>query len=416
MPLISSPEPTLTRKRVVVTGMGAVNPLGVNLAETCENLFSGLSTASEVARFNLATFPSRFACQVGDQYKIAHAETLVNCGSTRREVQFGFISIIEAVAHAGLDAISQVEALVFGAGMGTDEFEWLLDISKNSPARLPRKITTHPSELVNEFRAQMGSLKHSRTIHTACASSAEAIGEAFDLIASGQLKTIIAGGADSMIEPLQFAGLSLLGALSTSHADPKSAYKPFDVHRDGFIFGEGAAALVLEEYETAIARGASIICEILGYGITQSAYRITDLNESGVGPREALQLAALDSGISLDQIDYVNAHGTGTVLNDRIESSLILELCPQAAVSSTKSMTGHMIAAAGAMEACLTALVIQKQILPPSLNIDVQDPECPIHLTPKVSKPAKIEYALSNSIGFGGTNVCIILKRWNNAP
>jgi 3-oxoacyl-(acyl-carrier-protein) synthase len=295
--------------------------------------------------------------------------------------------------------------------MGTDDFSWLLDASTQSTSAAAKPFAHHPSELGELLSEKFSATPSVRTIHTACASSAQAIGEAYDLIASGQSKVILAGGADSMIEPIQLAGLSLLGALSPSKGNEAPSYGPFDQDRDGFVFGEGAAILVFEEWDHAISRGAPIFCELLGYGITQSAYRITDLNEDGSGPRDAVLAASVDANVPLAEISYVNAHGTGTKANDYVESKIIAELCPQSYVSTTKNLTGHMIAAAGAQEAILTVLALRNQILPPTINVKKQDLECKVRLTSARCAPHAMTYAMSNSIGFGGTNVSLIFGR-----
>jgi 3-oxoacyl-[acyl-carrier-protein] synthase II len=261
----------------------------------------------------------------------------------------------------------------------------------------------------------LGAKGAASTIHTACASSGQALGEAYEMIATGEYDVVMTGGADSMINPFQMAGFCLLGALSSRVSDPSQASRPFDLGRDGFVLGEGACMLVFEEYEHAKARGATILGEICGYGVTESAYRITDLHPEGRGVIESMQMALDDAGIKAHEVGYINAHGTSTALNDKVESLAISKVfdktaCPTK-VSSTKSTTGHLISAAGAIEFAVAMLALKHQVYPPSTNLKEQDPGCDVVLTPSTPTTMTSSYALSNSVGFGGSNTSLVARR-----
>jgi 3-oxoacyl-[acyl-carrier-protein] synthase II len=305
-----------------------------------------------------------------------------------------------------------------GVGMGSPGFDWYekIFIPKNfDHPILEEHIKYFPEQLTGVVGRLAGARGGLTTIHTACASSGQSLGEAFEAVAYGELDMVLTGGADSMINPYYFAGFSLLGALSKRNDDPKTASRPFDKERDGFVLGEGACMLVFEEYEHAVRRGAKIIGEICGYGITESAYRITDLHPEGTGPIEAMQMAIDDAGIAPERVGYINAHGTSTPLNDRIEALAVSKVFPadrcNTMVSSTKSTTGHMISAAGAIELAVCLKALEHQVLPPSANLFEKDPECAVNLTPTQPTDAKLDYALSNSVGFGGSNTAIVAGR-----
>ncbi len=309
-------------------------------------------------------------------------------------------------------------SVCLGVGVPSVDFHWYAEIFTKKQYSSPA-IWEHQKNIPSVLTSLVGKMagaKGSRmTIHTACASSGQALGEAFQMISRGDADVVITGGADSMLNPLHMAGFCLLGALATGYKDPKTASRPFDVDRSGFVMGEGACILVFEEYESAKRRGANILTEVVGYGVTESAYRITDLHPEGVGPTEAMEMAIKDAGIHPNQIGYLNAHGTSTRLNDMVESLSISKVFghenSSLRVSSTKSITGHLISAAGALELAICILALKEQVLPPTSNLEKQDADCPITLTDSKPQKADFSYALSNSIGFGGSNTAVIVGR-----
>ena len=418
------------KRRVAITGMGAVTPVGNTLSDTWNGIMEGARTVGPVAVFHAEKFPCTFAYQVRNFELV----TPIGCPLPpveylNRAGQFGWNAACEALAQASLltnskdDATAQMRrkmALCLGVGVGSPDLKWYQNVymKKNGDdpsTRFHRK--DYPSTLTSVLSTLIGARGGNHTIHTACASSGQSLGEAYELIASGEYDAVLTGGADSMVNPFQMAGFCLLGALSTRNQNPKEASRPFDNDRDGFVLGEGAAMFVFEEWDHALARGAKILGEICGYGVTESAYRITDLHPEGRGTIEAMEMALEDARIRPSDVGYINAHGTSTLLNDRIESLAISKVFPKdqcdVVVSSTKSSTGHLISAAGALEFAVANLSLNYQMLPPSLNIFKQDPLCDIHLSPPTPHAFKSNYALSNSIGFGGSNTSLIARRLN---
>lgn len=410
------------KRRVAVTGIGAVTPLGHRMVETWNGIIEGVSLARPVMRFDASQFPTTFGYEVSDfQFDAALAEDserpLLNAAAT-----YGLTAVKEALEEAGLWQDISIDggrkAVCLGIGMCSPDFSWYerVFIPKAwNDESVARHLRFFPDQVSSVIARHFGAKGGITTIHTACASSGQALGEAYEQVAYGDSDLVLTGGADSMINPYYFAGFSLLGALSKRNDDPKTASRPFDADRDGFVLGEGACILVFEEWEHAKKRGAKILGEVLGYGITESAYRITDLHPGGVGPVEAMQMALTDAGIRPDQVGYLNAHGTSTPLNDRIEALAVSKVFgrgPSAPkVSSTKSMTGHMISAAGAIELAVCIKALAHQVLPPSVNVFQKDPECAVELTPPTPEGAKLDYALSNSVGFGGSNTALIVGK-----
>jgi 3-oxoacyl-(acyl-carrier-protein) synthase len=392
-----SPKPP--KRRVAVTGIGALSPLGADFPATWRALLGGERAARPITRFDATGFPTTFACDV---------PLATEAGA--RAASFALAAARESVAQSGLTDL-KAAALRLGVGMGTPDPAWFArevlteTFDAGSFAAWRQRL---PAAVTAAVASDLGIEGSSATIHTACASSAQALGEAFELIADGLEDLVVAGGADAMIEPFQLAGFSLLGALSRDNADPAAACKPFGAARDGFVLGEGAAVLVLEAWDQAVARGAAILGEIVGYGETTSAYRLTDLEPSGLGPETAMRQALTSAGLAPEAIAYVNAHGTGTLLNDRVEAAAIARVLPAPQVSSTKSLTGHLIAAAGAIEAAFCIEALRTGTLPPSVNVGTQDPDCAVTLTAPAAAAFAGRYALSNSIGFGGSNSALI--------
>lgn len=407
------------KRRVVVTGMGAVTPLGLTLESTWQGILAGKTPGAPVQRFDASQFPTKIAYEVpGFRFdpELVEARELefLNLAA-----QYGLTAAREAIANAGAHGASPDRvAVCLGVGMVSPDFEWYDNVfmpKKLGDDSVRRHIRFFPDQLSSIAARMFGAKGGVTTVHTACASSGQSLGEAYEMVAYGDADVVLTGGADCMINPYYFAGFSLLGALSKRNESPAAASRPFDKDRDGFVLGEGAAMLVFEDYDLAVARGANILAEVAGYGVTESAYRITDLHPEGTGPIEAMQMAVADAGIDPAMVGYLNAHGTSTLLNDRIEALAVSKVFPSPEcdirVSSSKSMTGHMISAAGAIEFAICVQALKHQVLPPSANIYTQDPECRIRLTDAQPTPHALRYALSNSVGFGGSNTALIAGR-----
>lgn len=412
------------RRRVVITGVGAVTPIGNNMNDTWNGIIEGRKAVRQVEIFDAKNFPCDFAYQVQDF-------ALDPCGFLapehrrflNRAGQFGWNAAREALIQSHILDNESIDfdrvALCLGVGVGSPDMKWYGDVYLQNKFETDDETLYHfsnyPTTLTTVLSSMLGAKGGNVTIHTACASSGQALGEAYDMVASGDYDAVLTGGADSMINPFQMAGFCLLGALSSRKNDPSHASRPFDADREGFVLGEGACMFVFQEYEHAKSRGADIIGEVCGYGVTESAYRITDLHPEGRGTIEAMEMALNDAEITPRQVGYINAHGTSTMLNDRVESLAISKVFPKdqcnVVVSSTKSMTGHLISAAGALEFAVSVYALQRQVIPPSVNLFQQDELCDVTLAKCEPQPLNSEYALSNSIGFGGSNTSVIARR-----
>ncbi len=408
-------------RRVVVTGMGAVSPAGNTMDETWNGIIEGSSRARAVTRFDASRMPTKIAYEV-DGFQFDESTVLPQeLPYLNEAARFGISAAREAIRQSGID-LSQPDpwrtSICLGVGQGSPDYQWysrvVAEQNWHDPS-LKYVGKNFPFMLTNVLARIMGARGGNVTVHTACASSGQALGEAFEMIATGERDVVLTGGADSMVNPFHMAGFCLLGALSKRNNDPRTASRPFDTDRDGFVLGEGACMLVFEDMEHAQRRNAPILAEVLGYGITESAYRITDLHPEGHGPIEAMQMAIDQAGLKPNHVGYVNAHGTSTLLNDRIESLAISKVFPASEstvhVSSTKSVTGHMISAAGAIELAVCIKALKHQVLPPSANLFQQDGDCPIQVTPSKPTPKEFSYALSNSVGFGGSNTAVVVGR-----
>jgi 3-oxoacyl-[acyl-carrier-protein] synthase II len=410
------------KKRVVLTGAGVVSPIGQNVDDLWTSIVEGRCAADRIRRFNSAQYPSVMGYEV-DPSKVS--DSLKNgefgefAGLAADSLPMGryaFLAAAQALSSAKWESIpAEKTGISLGVGMGCPDVDWYRDnfVTGKVSDKVAREHVRYMPHTITDVIAERLKLGGEvTTVHTACASSGQAIGEAFEAVRNGDAVAMLTGGCDSMIHPFYVAGFCLLGALSKR--SDKSACRPFDAKRDGFVLGEGACVLVLEEYEHAVARGADIIAEVVGYGVTESAYRITDLHPDGEGPIEAMQAAVDDADIARDKVQYINAHGTSTLLNDQIESLAIQKVFGNSGVyvSSSKSMTGHLISAAGAIELLICALALRHQTLPPSVNLEEPDPACPVRLTPVKATAAKLDYALSNSVGFGGSNTAIVARRF----
>ncbi|HEX8565495.1 MAG TPA: beta-ketoacyl-ACP synthase II [Pyrinomonadaceae bacterium] len=411
------------KRRVVVTGLGLVTPVGNTVEAAWGALMRGESGADYIKRFDTEKFPVKFAAEV----KNFDPLEFIDKREARRMGAFSHFAIAasdEAVKDSGLQIDASNDEMVgtyISSGIGDfwaieREHEKLLH---QGPDRVSPFFIV--SAIVN-LAAGNVSIRHgakgpNSATATACSAGAHAIGDSFKIIQRGDADAMICGGAESAITPMSSAGFASMRALSTRNDDPKHASRPFDAERDGFVMGEGAGILILEELEFAKARGARIYAELVGYGMSGDAFHVTMPDETGSGAIRVMQRAMKDAGIAPEQIGYINAHGTSTPYNDKFETLAIKkafgEHAYKLAVSSTKSMTGHALGAAGGIEAVISVLAIHNNILPPTTNYTTPDPDCDLDYIPNEPRQATVEYALSNSFGFGGTNACLIFKRFN---
>lgn len=413
----------MQKRRVVVTGLGALTPIGNNVTEFWEALKSGKSGAGPITYFDASNFATQFACEV----KGFDPEQYIDKKAARRMdlfTQFALASAIMAVEDSALDLEKEDReriGVVFGSGIGgMDTFE------KQTKAFFdggPRKISPFfVPMMISDIAAGQISIRYglkgpNYATTSACATSSHAIADAFFLVQRGSADLMVTGGSEAAITQMSIGGFNSSRALSTWNDRPTEASRPFDKDRNGFVMGEGGGSLVLEEYEHAKARGAKIYAEITGAGLTGDAFHVTAPPPEGEGAFRSMREAIRDGGIETNQVDYINAHGTSTPLNDENESAAIRNLfgdhAYKMAISSTKSMTGHLLGAAGAVEAVATILAIQNSFVPPTINLDEPDPLCDLDYTPKVGKEREINYAISNTFGFGGHNASLLFKKFN---
>ncbi|MGF7182153.1 beta-ketoacyl-ACP synthase II [Tunturiibacter psychrotolerans] len=414
----------MEHRRVVVTGLGLICGVGKTAPEVWEGLMAGRSGMAEIKAFDLTGHPVRFAAEVKDFDPLLFVEKKES-RKMGRFIHFALAAAAEAMAHSGLKITEENHDQVgvhIGSGIGG--FDVIEREHSNLLSGGPRKVSPFfiPGSIINlaagHVSIKYGARGPNEATATACTTSAHSIGDAFRIIQRGDADAMIAGGTEASITPLGVAGFAAMRALSTRNDDPEHASRPFDKDRDGFVVGEGAGILILEELEAAKARGAKILAEVLGYGLSADAFHMTGMAPEGEGCYRSMQHALKVAGISPDQIDYVNAHATSTPLGDALESKAIENVFGERAiggkllVSSTKSMTGHLLGGAGGLEAGITILAMQHQIAPPTMNIVELDPQCRLNYVPNKPLPAKIDYALSNSFGFGGTNGSLVFKRW----
>ena len=414
----------MEQRRVVITGLGLICGIGNTAPAVWESLLAGRSGMAEITAFELTGHPVRFAAEVKnfDPHKFVDKKEARKMG---RFIHFAMAAAHEAMEHSGLKVTPEIADQVgvhIGSGIGG------FDIIEREHTALmnggPRRISPFfiPASIVNlaagHVSIRYGARGPNEATATACTSSAHSIGGAFRIIQRGDADAMIAGGAEAAITPLSVGGFAAMKALSTRNDDPTRACRPFDKDRDGFVCGEGAGILILEELEFAKARGAKILAEIIGYGMSGDAYHMTGMAPEGEGCRRAMEHALRVAAISPDKIDYVNAHATSTPLGDALESQAIENVFGERAsnhqllVSSTKSMTGHLLGGAGGLEAGISVLAMQHQMAPPTINLDHVDPACHLNYVPHKPQPAVIDHVLSNSFGFGGTNGSLIFKRW----
>jgi len=402
--------------------LGLVSALGIGTEETWKNILAGRSGVGPITQFDSAGFAATIAAEVKNFDPLQHIEKR-EVKKMGRFIQFAMAAAQIAMEHSRLAITSEVTERVgvyIGTGIGGFDV-----IEREHTAYLqggPRKISPFfiPATIANLASGfvsiRWGAKGPNSATCTACSSSAHALGDSFKLITRCAADVMICGGAEAAITPMCVGGFAAMRALSTRNAEPERASRPFDRDRDGFVVGEGSGILILEELGFAIRRGAPILAEVVGYGMSADAFHITAPSEDGEGAARVMKNALADANVLPEQVSYVNAHGTSTPFGDRVETLAIKhvfgEHADKLAVSSTKSMTGHLLGGAGGLEAGLTLLAMRDQILPPTINYENPDPRCDLDYVPNQARPAEIEYALSNSFGFGGTNAALLFKRW----
>jgi len=411
------------QRRVVVTGVGLVTSVGIGTDAVWHAIKSGQNGISTITSFD----PTGFNCRIAGEVKGFDPGDYVEKKEIKkmgRFIQFAIAASDFALQGSGFKvAPEEAERTGVYIGSGIGGFEVIEREHRNLLEKGPSRISPFfiPATIINlasgHVSIRTGAKGPNSATATACTTSAHSIGDSFRIIQHGDADVMICGGAEAAITPMGIGGFAAMRALSQRNDDPEHACRPWDKDRDGFIVGEGAGILVIEELEHAQRRGANILAEIVGYGMSGDAFHITSPSEDGDGAFRVMRNCLRDAGLAPDKIDYVNAHGTSTPVGDRIESHAIKRIfgdhARKLAVSSTKSMTGHLLGGAGGLEAGITVLAIRDQIAPPTINHDVPDPECDLDYVPHHSRPMKIDYALSNSFGFGGTNGCLIFKRLN---
>lgn len=413
------------RKRVVITGIGCVSPLGNDVSSMWKNIRAGESGVGKITHYDT----SRFDVKIGAEVKDFDGVAMFGVRDARRMdrfVQFALAATLQAVDHADLkisNANRDRIGVMLGTGIGgmNTLFEQMAVFYERGPDRVSPFLVPMmlPDSAAGIVAIRLGVRGPNMAVISACASGTNAIGEATETIRRGSADVIISGGSESVIVPIAMAGLGVMGALSSRNDEPEKASRPFDKDRDGFVMGEGAAILVLESLEYAKSRGAKILGEVKGYGATNDAYHISAPSENGEGAALCMQIALSNADLSVSDIDYINAHGTSTPLNDKSETAAIKTVFgPQAykiPVSSTKSMTGHLLGAAGALEAVICVTTLQDGILPPTINYETPDPECDLDYVPNHARQVKVRNIMSNSFGFGGHNACVILSQYHEA-
>ena len=424
------------KRRVVITGMGTVNPLGHDVAGTWAALMNCASGISKNELFDASTYPTTFAAQVKGYQMSAHVPNAARHVHASRHCTFAMGAAVEAWKQSGLDNHKALDrsrvGIYLGSGEGGIDFDaftsllvdcWVdgkVDTRKWAQLAfermsLHREVEQESNMVMAHLAAEFGVQGPAYNVLTACAASTQAIGEAAMQVRHGDADVIITGGAHSMIHPYGVTGFNRLTALSQRNDDIPHASRPFDLTRDGFVLGEGASILILEEYESAKARGAQILCEIVGYGASADAFHITDQDPEGDGAATSMRAALADAGLTPRDIHYISAHGTGTKQNDQVETramkAVFADHAKSVPVSSVKSMLGHLIAAAGATELITCILAIRDQVLPPTTNCSSPDPDCDLDYIPNAPRKARVDICMSNSFGFGGQNNTLIVRR-----
>lgn len=402
-------------KRVVVTGIGVVSPIGIDVDEFFQSLNKSKNGIDNVTIFDASTFPCKFAGEVKNLNIKEYLKQWEGLSLIEdRKIVWGLKAVDDAIKSSGL---SFKESSELGINMGVGvEYVNVNDLNPNNDIT-KKEIFHHPLDLLSSIVISHYNLNGPSFLNTsACAASTQAIGHSFQKIRSGEIKMMLAGGFDSMLNPVSFGNFALLGALSTDNDTPKKACRPFDKTRNGTVLGEGSAVFILEDLEHAKARGANIYAEVSGYGTSMDAYKVTDPHPEGIGATLAMRKAISDANIDPTQISYINAHGTSTPKNDYSETLAIKNTFGKHAynlnISSLKSMIGHLIAAGGCMEIASSIFTLLRETIVPTINYNTPDPECDLNYTPNVPAKFKGEYILKNSFAFGGQNACIILRKY----
>ncbi len=407
------------RKRVVVTGMGCICPVGNTVKETWESLLTGKSGAGPITHFDASKHKTRFAAEVKGFDPVAHFGPR-EARKMDRFTQFATLAAMEALEQAGFtidESNRDRVGIVIGTGIGgigtiMEQAEVMRErgADRVSPFLIPMMISDGAAGML---AIRFGARGPNMSIATACATGNNAIGEAVEMIRRGAADVMIAGAAEGALVPITMAGMNVIGALSTRNDDPQGASRPFDKTRDGFLMGEGAGVVILESLENAQSRGATILAEVNGYGTSDDAHHVSAPAENGAGAAISMQLALKDSGLSINDVQYINAHGTSTLLNDKSETAAIKTVFGETAysipVSSTKSMTGHLLGASGAVEAIFCILAVRDGVVPPTINYHTPDSECDLDYVPNQPRKVEIKHAMSNSFGFGGHNATLVV-------
>ena len=412
----------MNEERVVVTGVGMITPLGIGVDVSWNNLIAGKPGIVKITQFDASAFPTQIAGEVAGFNPEDYIEPK-EIKKMDRFIHFSIAAASMAINDSGLkitDRNSERVGVVVGSGIGglhAIEHYHSVVLEKG-----PRKITPFfiPMLIVNlaagQISIKFGAKGPNSAVATACATGSHAIGDAYKIIQRGDADIMIAGGTEAVITPLGIGGFNAMKALSTRNSEPGKASRPFDAARDGFVMGEGAGIMIIERLESAVDRGAKVYAEIVGYGMSSDAYHITSPSPGGEGAARCMHMALRESGISPSEVDYINAHGTSTKYGDEIETNAIKtvfgEHAYKVAVSSTKSMTGHLLGAAGGVEAIVAVLSIDNDIIPPTINLENPDPECDLDYVPLQARKMTVNYALTNSFGFGGTNACLLFKKF----
>ena len=412
----------MAQRRVVITGLGMVTPLGTGTEKSWDGLMEGRSAVKRTSLFD----PSDLPCQIAAEVPDLDLDLFIEKKEQKkmdRFIHLGIAAASIAMEDSGLkitDSNSGRVGVIIGAGIGG--LPIIERYAKILAEKGPRRVTPFfiPMTIINlvsgQISIRIGAKGPNLSITTACASGTHAIGEAFKLVQSGVSDAIVSGGAEATLTPLGVAGFTAMKALSKRNDDPEKASRPFDIDRDGFVMGEGAGILILEELEHAMNRGAKIYAEIAGYGMSSDAYHISTPSPNGEGAARCMQNALKDGGIAPEEVDYINAHGTSTKHGDEVETAAIRNVFGKHAyklcVSSTKSMIGHLLGASGGVEGVISALCIQRNKVPPTINLDNPDPACDLDYVPHRARQLDINVVMSNSFGFGGTNACIVLKKY----
>jgi len=411
-------------RRVVITGVGAITPLGIGVEETWQALCAGKSGITEITRFDTKDFHTKIAGEI----KGFHPEDYLQKKDAKRTELF--IAYAVAAARMALENSGMVIdssnanriGVLTGCGLGglaiMEKTQRVIETKgprRVTPFFIPMMIGNMASGMVSIY---LGAKGPNASVATACAAGTHAVGDSFEIIKRGAADVMITGGVEAVITPTCIAGFNAMKALSTRNDEPEKASRPFDRDRDGFVVGEGSGIVILELLEKALERGAHIYAEVIGYGMSGDGYHMSAPSPNGEGAARCMQAALDDAGISCNEVDYINAHGTSTQLNDLYETMAIKQVFKDkaysVAISSTKSMTGHLLGAAGGIEAVFTSLAINKDIIPPTINFDNPSEECDLDYVPNIARKKKVEIAMSNSFGFGGTNASLVFRKYRN--